>query len=406
MANEYVYVDATGVVVPDTGALKSGIEQEYRDVFGADLVVTANTPQGVLITAETLARDAVVRNNAAVANQINPDIAGGVFLDAIGALTAFSRSAAAASVLRAVNVAGQPSTVIPEGSIAKTGAGVQFASAAEVTLDASGLGAVDFVALVTGPEAVAALALNTVVSAVLGWETVSNPTAVQPGDIGRLEESDIAYRRRRRNTLALQGAGIAEAVQSHLYDVEGVKSLSFRENVTGAPETIDGVLMGAHSIYVCVDGGTDEDVAAALLDAKNGGAGWNTGPGVPTTVNVTDPYSGQIYPVMFDRPEDVPVMARVTARVVGATGDPATLIRSAILSFAAGLLEGEAGFVVAASVSPFELAGAVNIQSPGIYVQKLEVATVAGGVYAVDEIPLDIWQKASILEGGITVIIL
>ncbi len=404
--DDYVYVAETGVIVPDTSALKSEVEQEYRDVFGADLVVTANTPQGILITAETIARDGVVRNNAAVANQINPNIAGGVFLDAIGALSDLSRDPAASSVLRAVNVAGQPATLIPEGSLAGTSGGVQFATVGAVVLDAAGAGVVDFVATVAGPEAVAIGALNAVVSAVLGWETVSNPTAVQPVDMGRLEESDVAYRRRRRNTLALQGAGIAEAVSSHLYDAEGVKSLSFRENVDDAPATIDGVLMGAHSIYVCVDGGTDGDVAASLLDAKNGGAGWNTGPGTPVTVNVTDPYSGQIYPVEFDRPIDVPVLARVYVRVIGATGDPATLVRSAILNFANGLLEGEAGFTVGASVSPFELAGAINIQSPGLYVQKLEVCTVASGVYDVDEIPLEIWEKASIIESGITVITL
>ena len=84
---DYQYIDTTGVIVPDTATIQSEVEGEYKAVFGQDLVVTPNTPQGVLITAEVAARSNVVRNNAALANQINPNLAGGVFLDAIWAVS-------------------------------------------------------------------------------------------------------------------------------------------------------------------------------------------------------------------------------------------------------------------------------------------------------------------------------
>lgn len=399
MANEYVYVPETGVILPDTSELRATVEDEYRAVFGEDLVATPNTPQGVLITAEVIARSNTLANNAALANQINPNLAGGVFLDAIWALTGGGRLAATKSTIAGVILAGVAGTLVPVGTVAAKVDGVAFLSASDVTLDVLGLATVDFIAEDFGPIACNPGALSVVVSGVLGWESVTNPNAAV---LGTNEESDGASRIRRRNTLALQGSGGPEAIISALYDTEGVRSLSFRENVEDSTETIDGILMVPHSIYACVDGGTDEDVAATLIDTKSMGANYNGG----TSVDVTDPSSGQVYTVLFDRPTPVPMLARATVRVLGATGDPTALTTDAILAFAAGLIEGEAGFTVGASVSPFELAGAVNIQAPGIYVQKMEICTVASGTFDVLEVPIALDEIATIVEGAITVIVL
>src|ERR1700722_6581036 len=111
----YEYLNPTGVVVPDTSGLLTDVQSEYQAVFGTDLIVTPDTPQGVLITAETLARTEVVNNNAALANQINPNIAGGVFLDAILALTGMQRTVATPTVVPNVSLTGVAGTVIPGG---------------------------------------------------------------------------------------------------------------------------------------------------------------------------------------------------------------------------------------------------------------------------------------------------
>lgn len=396
MADAYQYIEETGVIVPDTADLRAEVEDEYRAVFGSDLVVTPNTPQGVLITAETIARANAVANNAALANQINPDIAGGVFLDAIWALTGGQRLAATKSTIAGVSLAGVAGTFIPAGTIAAKADGTQFLSVGEVTLDGTGLATVDFVAAEFGPIACNPGALDTVVSGVLGWESVTNANAAA---LGRNVEADGDSRIRRRQTLALQGSGGPEAIISGLMDTEGVRSLSFRENVSDSPATIDGILMGAHSIYACVDGGTDLAVATTLLERKSMGAGYNGG----VTVNVTEPLSGQVYPVSFDRPTPVPVLARVFVRVMNATGDPEALVRAAIVAFARGELDGEPGFTVGADVSPFELAGAVNILSPGLYVQRLEVTLQSVINYQPLEIPIALDEIATIVANGITV---
>lgn len=395
---DYQYVDETGVIIPDTGVLQAEVEDEFRSVFGQDLIVTPNTPQGVLITAETIARSNVLQNNATVANQINPNLAGGVFLDAIWALTGGGRLTAEFTVVPGVELLGLPGTLIPAGSQASLIDGTLFESVSDVTLDGLGEGAVDFQALDPGPTAVNVGALTQIVTAVLGWDQVTNPTAGTPG---RNEESDLASRQRRKNTLSLQNVALSEAITSALYDTPNVRSLAFRENFTKADDTIDGIFLLANSVWACVDGGTDDDVAATLLEHKSMGANWNGA----VTVNVVDAASGQTYPVKFDRPTGVPVKARVTIKNAGSLIDPATAVRDAIVAYAAGDLEGEPGFVVGASVSSFELAGAVNRQAPGIYVLNCEISLVSPTSWVVGEIAIALDELASIVSGNIEVIL-
>ncbi len=399
MAELYEYITAQGTIVADTADLQAQVEQEYRDAFGEDLIVTANTPQGVLIAAEVTARAAVLRNNAALANQINPDLAGGVFLDALWRLTGGQRRVATKSVLVNVALTGEPGTFIPEGSLAQTAAGDKYATTADVTLGVDGTAVARFEAEDFGPVPAPVGALSVIVSGVLGWETVTNPTAAT---LGRDRETDAAARRRRRNTLALQGVALSEAIASGLYDTEGVKSLTFRENPTNVNATISGILMVPHSMYVCVDGGTDNDVALALLAKRSAGCGWNGG----TSVDVTDPTSGQTYAVRFDRPTLMPVLVRATVRNAGVVGSPVGIVQDAVMAYTRGELEDEGGFIVGGSVSPFELAGAVNRQAPRLYVQKMEVALASTGVYQTVELTLGIDKLATIDVSGITVIVL
>lgn len=398
MAN-YDYVTATGVVVPDTSATLEQVRTEYRAAFGADLDVSAETPQGVLITAETESRDAVARNNAALANQINPNLAGGVFLDAIWALLGGARIKASPSLLRDVTLAGVAFTVIPEGSRAQVGTtGPIFALTSTVILDVSGNGSGDFQCIDDGAVSVAIGALNTIVTGVLGWETVTNPTAAEEGAD---RESDTAARGRRRNTLALQGVTLPEAATSGLHTVPGVRSSAFRENVTNAPVTIEGVTLGPHSVYACVDGGTDTDVATVLLRKKSGGAGWNG----TTTVNITEANSGQVYAVKFSRPEIIQIFVQVTVAGGAAYPDVPTLVRNAMLAYADGEQDQEPGFVVGADVSPFELAAAVNAAAPPLYVKDCKLST-DGITFTAADVSITIAQKAGLLRGNIAVTVL
>lgn len=392
---DYAYITSTGVIVPDTSEIRAEVESEWRAALGQDLPVTSETPQGVLITMETESRDAVARNNAELANQINPDIAGGVFLDAIWAFTGGGRRGATRSTISGVRLTGSPSTVVPAGSLATVDVtGEAFRLVATVVLDSTGNGTGQFEAVETGPIAVLPGRLVQVASSVLGWEQVYNPNAAVTG---QLVESDTASRRRRRRTLGLQSSGNAEAVTSRLYGVDGVESLSFRENYTGDPVTFEGVTLSPHSIYACVEGGTDLDIATALLNSKSGGCNWNGS----QVVDIIEPSSSQPYSIRFDRPIERNFFVRFTIKAT--TIDANTIIPQAIQSYSDGELEVGNGLGVGDDLSPFELSAAVNEVEPRIYVKKVEISP-DGVNWITADTPILINQIARLPIGGIQVL--
>jgi len=399
----YQYVEPDGVIIPDTEVINNQVIAEYRALFGQDLIVTANTPQGLLIAAETQSRDGIAVNNATVANQINPNLAGGIFLDAICALTGIQRTVATFSTVVGT-VTGVAGTIIPSGSQAKETVSQQiFQTVSSVTIPVGGSIDVTFQALNAGPIAVSPGTLTQIISVVLGWETVTNSGAAI---IGTETQSDDALRLYRKNTLAIQGEGLAEAILSGLYATPNVHSATFRENVLTTTEVIDGVTMNPNSIYVCVDGGTDNDIATTLVAKKNGGCQYTNGAGIPVTVSYTEPFSGQVMNILFDRPTPVPVKIRVTIRVSDTLSDPVTAVQNAILNYAAGLIPGEAGFTVGTSVSPFEIAGAINFYNRSIFVTLVEVSLQSPVSYSTNTLAISIFQIATIAVSDITVIIL
>lgn len=391
---DYEYITDTGVIVPDTGETLQEVQDEFKLAFGNNLDVSPETPQGVLITAEVIARDAVVRNNAALANQINPNLAGGIFLDAICALTGLERDKATKTTVIAT-VAGVDGTVIPEGARASTLNNDVFEATSTVTITGGSVN-IPFQSVVDGPVPCAAGALNQVVDGIIGWDSITNAS---DATLGTNEQSDQSLRNLRKLTLAIQGVGLPEAIISALYVVPNVKSLSFRENITSSTATIDGIELVAHSIYVCVDGGTDLDVATALLNNKSLGANWNGS----EEIEVVEPFSDQTYIVKFDRPTPVPIAVRAYVKSNTSLVDPVTATKEAIMLYANGEMEGERGLVVGGPVSSFELAGAVNRLYAGIYVQKLETSDDAGSTWSSNEIPIALDQLATLLISDIEV---
>lgn len=374
MADVYIYTDDTGVITTDTSVIQTQVEDEYKAALGQDLNVSPNTPQGVLITTEVLARTAVADNNATVANQINPDLAGGVYLQALMALLGSFTTAGSSSIVLAT-LTGVPGTVIPAGSQAsETGAGAIFQTTVDVVIPAEGtINAIEFQSLLTGPIPCAADSLTQIVNGVLGWETVTNPAAGTPGT---LDLSDNQIRTLRKNTLAAQGMGFAQAISSDLYLTAGVTSLTLRENTSDDPATIDGVLMAPHSMYTCVAGTASSiDIATTITNSKNGGCAYNNGKGIQEQQIVVNQYSGQPITVLFDRPSTVTVAIRVTVAALSSVQELSDTVTDAVITYAAGELANMPGFTVGANVSPSQIAAGIAQSVPGIFIESVEVAT-------------------------------
>jgi hypothetical protein len=399
----YEYIDNTGTIMPDTADIISEVEQGYQDVFGQDLITTPNTPQGLLIAETALTRDSLVRNNAALANQINPNIAGGQFLDAIMALTGDSRSPESFSIVT-IDMNGVAGGIIPSGSIIsdQPASGNQFVLQSTVTLDATGYAQGIFQALLAGPVFSEANTITYIIDAPLALETVNNPS---DSSVGVATQSDISARTGRKNKLALQGSQLIRAMASGIYNTNGVNSLFYLENTSSTTQVIDGVTMVSHSLYFCVDGGADLDVATVMTERKGGGCAYNNGPGINISVPVTDQYSLQTTNVLFDRPNLIPILVRATIRVGQSIDNPEQSVIDAIIAYANGQIDGEDGLVIGENVSCFELSGAVNVQTPEIHVVNMETTIASIIDYSNAEIPINVWEKATVTSSSISVVI-
>ncbi|WP_127958841.1 baseplate J/gp47 family protein [Serratia microhaemolytica] len=388
----YDFITETGVIVPDTADIKAAVEAEFREALGERMSTAPDSPQGRLISTETAARAFVARNNALLANQINPNLATGVYLDALAALLGITRKQATKSIINNVRLTGTPLVKIAAGSRARSRAGDLFESSRDVVLDTAGRAIVDFVAVDTGAIACAQGDLSTLVDAVLGWETVYNSNAaVVGGDI----QSDVSLRLERQMRLANQGISTMEAQISGLYAVDGVKSLSFQENISHDYQVINGIRMKPHSVWACVHGGLDADIAMSLLKHKTDGAAWN---GAVETV-IIEPSADIPYTVLFDRPKEVKIDLHVTI-----SKGTVEQVKTAIMQYASGKLEGERGLVVGGNVSPFELAGAINLFSTAIFVRSIKICR-SGEPPAAAEITIAPDELPSITEENISVTI-
>ena len=396
MAN-YDFIDSTGTILTDTSTLYSNEVAAYKAVFGTDLVTTPDSPAGLLITADVIGQTAVIQNNAAVANQINPNIAGGTFLDAIMSLLGIQRTAQTKTYVTAVTLTGVAGTSIPQGTLAATATGDQFATVTACVIGAGNTVTVDFQSVQYGPIPCAASALNVVVSAVLGWETVNNTTQ---GALGTATQSDIGARAYRNNILGFQGVALPVAITSALYNVPGVTSVWFQENVADTTQTINGISMVSHSIYTVVNGGSALNVAAALLENKSSGSAWVGS----TSQAVIEPASGQTYTVKFDYATPIGISIKVTSP----NGD-ATNITNAILAYAAGTvanfpLQTGTSWGIGGEISAFEIAAAIAAQYPQYLLTNVQISLTSSISYATTPIQLTVSQIASTSAGQITVV--
>lgn len=92
MADDLItYITSSGVIVPNTDNVISELQTEWTNQFGAQLSLDSSTPQGRIIETQAMVRKGTLGACAMVANQLNPNRAFGIFLDAHGAFFGVNR---------------------------------------------------------------------------------------------------------------------------------------------------------------------------------------------------------------------------------------------------------------------------------------------------------------------------
>lgn len=420
MATQYDFVIDSGVIVADTADLITEVQAEYKTALGQNLNTDTSTPQGTLITGEVLARTGVMKNNAEVANQINPNQARGTFLDAVCALLGIERGKNQSTAATGVRVTGTSATTVNQGSRVQTADGDIFLVGADFTIPIGGQ--LDNIILVSqsfGPIPLPVGQL-TILDGTIGWGTIEVVTGQTLVVLGSTAMKDPKLRNFRNQRLAAQGVGSTAAIWAAVLDVANVTSCQVIENNTGTTGLHNGITFTLpNAIWVCVSGTPNEDeLAMALYQAHQGGCPWDFGTSNGAPVDspngraVTDPISMQQYYAKWTKPVDYDGFVHIEVSQSNTVADPEASVRNAILNYATGQEDGELGLVVGAGFSAFEVAGAVARQIPGMYVKKCMVAYVPKGdpapIYPAGfdyEFPMKPFEQVSLLSGNIQVVL-
>lgn len=383
MAN-FVYTDNNGILVADTSDIKSEIQAEMQTALGDDISLEEGTPQGRLIDMETESRSQVAINNAYIANMWNFNQSSGLALDAWGSNFGLERNGAASSRVTAT-VTGIAGTIISQGSKASTEDGYLFYAENNITIGLGGSATGTFLSVEKGAIPCAANTLTKIIDGTLGWESITNAAAAT---LGNTRQSDASFKQEFYNSGLFLGFSLWQDYENALNSVENVISSYIYDNGESTSVTIDtGLTVDAHSLYACVDGGNNTDVAMALLKRKSVGCDW-TG---STSVTVQEPVYGNSVTVKFDRPTPIEIYSAVTIDTSNSSiTDPASVVKQAVADFINKLRVG-------GDVYPFQIAQAINSAASGVMITSLTI-NKSGGTPATSAITIHLNEVAKVTD--------
>ena len=299
----------TGFSVDDISDVRGAVAQAWKRAFKSDgkaeLNTEPETPAGQIIDSQTASITQKDSEILYLANMLNPLKATGIFQDALAEIYFLQRKPAIASSA-VIKCTGLPGTVIPvSAQIMSTADDTIWQNTEAQTISSDGTCECVFECQSAGLISAAAGTLSRINTMVAGWDTAVNPRAAT---VGQNAETQGAFEARRYASVGLNSRGTIAAVYARVANCSNVVSCIVRENKTNMPIEIDGYYLKAHSVFVSVVGGSDEDIAEAIYNSCSAGCDYNGN----TTVAVTDSATGAGEKVTFYRPDEYDVYVKVT----------------------------------------------------------------------------------------------
>ena len=290
--------NANGLQVITQNELVDNLTQSFQTIYGADINVDSNSPDGQIINILAQALEDFYEQLSQVYASFDPDQAIGNVLDQRCAINGIQRKAGTYTYVnidittdRSVTLDGVDQTSEEQAYTVSDNEGNLFVLVGTSNLS-TGTSSVQFRAKNIGAVEVLPNTITTPVTVILGVKSVNNPSgaAVQ----GTNEETDAELRQRRKRSLSISNQGYTDGLLAALLNIPGVTSANVYQNRTGTTDA-DGI--PGHSIWAVVRGGTDAEIGAALDDKVAGGVGMKGS----VTVNVLQA-DGTYAPYKFDRP--------------------------------------------------------------------------------------------------------
>jgi hypothetical protein len=373
-------ISATGIAAPNFAQVKLFLDAGYVGIFGADAYEANDSMDGQLVAM--IAQGFADANAAIVAtyNSFSPTTGQGNGLSSNVKINGLKRITPSFSTAQ-VTLTGQANLPISNGFVQDAN-GNSWALPALVTIGAGGTVTVTATCVVAGALAAGSNTL-TIQTPVLGWQSVTNATAV----LGNPVETDAALRVRQSVSTALPSQTIFSGIVAAIEQIVGVTRAQGYENATAATDA-NGIPAG--NLAFVVEGGVALTIATAIAG--------HIAPGVPTyltgsgsTQTITDS-AGFSKVIKFMTPIESTIIAQVTVHpLVGWAASTIPIITAAIAAYLSTLPIGQPVNIAAITVAAYLL----NTPYQGTYLVKVVQANKNGGSFQGTDIAMAFNEAAT-----------
>ena len=390
LLSQLSWVDESGYHYADYATFLQYFQEGYRNIYGADLYLEADSQDGQAIALEAKAAyDTAVRGKK-IYDSMSPKTAIGVALSNNVKLNGIARQVATKSTVDLL-ITGVVGTTIING-FAVDELGQRWFLPSSVVIPIAGSITVTATAEDEGEISAAPDTVNVIGSPTRGWQLVNNEVAATEG---APVETDAELRQRQTISVSLPSLSVFEGTQGAVENVEGVVRSKGYENDSGVT---DGDGIPAHSIAMIVEGGDNQEIAEAIALHKTPG----TRTFGTTGVTVYDRY-GVPNTINFSRPDIVQIKVQVTLNALaGYTSGYDELIKQAIFDSINGLDIGENVLIT----KLFVPANLPNTEEGKTFdIETIEIAKVADAFGTIN-VPIVFNEAAANIITNIVVVVL
>jgi uncharacterized phage protein gp47/JayE len=353
-------ITASGLSIPSYNDIYNYLIGQYQAIFGSAASTDNSNADVQLISIFALAASDMCQALQLEYNNRAPNFAIGAALDSIVSLNGLTRKSASFSTVQ-VTLTGTPGALITNGVVQDSVFNYLWDLPSVVTIGGGGTASATATCETSGAVNVNASTVTGIVTAQAGWTAVTNPSASVPG---QPIEADSQLRTRQSLSVASPSQTVLAGTLSAIAAVSGVTRYNIDENFTNSTNS-NGT--PAHSITAVVEGGADADVANAIFFNRGLGCGTNGS----TTINVTDPISGIVTPISFQRTIYAPIWVSIDVHLINAAlANVTAAIQTALVNYIASLQigqfvsYGEIVAVCAGAANPNPSQPVASIRSP------------------------------------------
>lgn len=295
-----------GMNIDTFSEIFAGLVSSYKEIYGEDIDLAQNTPDGQRVGVESKARADMQAFILAVYNSFDPDLAEGIQQDKIAKVCGITRRPATKSTWD-IDVTATQAATLPDYTI-KDDLGQEWRADLDVL---AGTTTVTFLAVEWG--AVTGLSGATFEQVTILTEVTTLTTAVN-ATVGLEEETAEEFRIRRNKSVQNPSLSTVGGLFSRLANTAGVTDAIVYENDQDTTDTERNMV--PHSIWAIVEGGTVDDIAETITLNKTGGTALKGSTSGTYIETVTRP-DGTEYIIthtkVFDRPTYTDLFITLTA---------------------------------------------------------------------------------------------